>query len=47
MQLAIKIAKAPMYFVGWCVLMMAMGWATVGVVWLVSEALHVLVVAQR
>lgn len=46
MQLAIKIAKAPMYFIGWCVLMMIMGWATVGILWLLGEAIHLLVVSQ-
>lgn len=46
MQLAIKIAKAPMYFIGWCVLMMTMGFITVGVVWLLGEVVHLLVVGQ-
>jgi biotin transporter BioY len=50
MQLAIKIAKVPMYFVGWCVLMMIMGFVTCAVVgggaWLIGWVLHALAVSQ-
>lgn len=46
MQLAIKIAKAPVYFVAWCALMMAMGFTTVGLMWLIGEVIHFLAVGQ-
>jgi hypothetical protein len=50
MQLAIKIAKMPMYFAGWCVLMVVMGLGTFGVIygagWLVHTILYALAVTQ-
>ena len=46
MQLVIKIAKAPLYFVAWCVLMMIMGFITVGVLWILEEVIYILAVGH-
>jgi hypothetical protein len=50
MKLAIKIAKMPMYFAGWCVLMVVMWLGSIvligGAGWLVHTILYALAVTQ-